>query len=438
MTIPLTTPLALGAASFDPAAFPYRFSTLRPIPRPRADLDARLPDVLRQPTAGPPLAARAPAVVIVPDATRATFVRPMVEAAVRHLLAGGLAPADLHLLLAGGLHRAPTPEELAKLLGPEVHGRFPLHLHDADDPSLPLVGTTRRGTPVHLPRLVMDARTLVVIGGITPHYFAGWTGGMKGLVPGAAGRPTITANHRRAVAPAAPTGLHPACREGSTRGNPVHEDYVEAGSFAPAPFLLNVVLGRDGEPRALVSGEPRAAHRAGVRAARRAVGVRVHPVPLAIVAAGDPGRERDWIQAHKIVRQGAACVADGGTLIALAACTDGVGSPTLLDWFEVDPARLAAEVAARYTLHGHTALAMRALTRRIRVLLVTTLAPQIVERMGMTPAPSLEAALAAAAPHVPVGSPALVIPRAGTLLPLTPAVRARPASPRARRPARPR
>ncbi len=431
MTIPLTTPIVLGGGAFDPAAFPYRFSTLPPVPPPRVDLGTRLPGLLRQPTAGPPLSARAPAVVVVPDATRATFVRPMVEAVVRHLIGGGLPPSDVHLLLAGGLHRPPTSSELARLLGPEIHGRFPLHLHDADDPSLVHVGTTRRGTPVHLPRLVMEARTLVVVGGITPHYFAGWTGGMKGLVPGAAGRPTITANHRRAVAPAEPTGLHPACREGSTRGNPVHADYVEAASFAPTPFLLNVVLGRDGEPRALVAGRPREAYRAGMRAARRAVGVRIAPVPLAIVASGDPGRERDWIQAHKIARQGAACVADGGVLIALAACTDGVGSPTLLDWFNVDPARLAGEVAERYTLHGHTALAMRALMRRIRVLLVTSLAPEIVVKMGMTPLPSLDAALAAAAAVAPAGSAALAIPRAGTLLPLPPAAtRSRAARPR--------
>jgi len=431
MTVPLTTPIPLGESLFDPAALPYRLTTLPPAAPPRADLGARLPELLRQTTAGPSLSVRAPAVIVVPDATRATFVRPMVEAIVCHLISGGLPPSDVHLLLAGGLHRPPTGDELSKLLGPEVHGRFPLHLHDADDPSLVHAGTTHRGTPVHLPRLVMEARTLVVVGGITPHYFAGWTGGMKGLVPGAAGRQTITANHRRAVAPAAPAGLHPACREGSTRGNPVHADYVEAASFAPAPFLLNVVLGRDGEPRALVAGRPREAHRAGVRAARRAVGVCIPPVPLAIVAAGDPGRERDWIQAHKIVRQGAACVADGGVLIALAACADGVGSPTLLDWFSVDPARLAGDVAERYTLHGHTALAMRALTRRIRVFLVTSLAPEIVAKMGMTPLPSLDAALAAAAPTVRVGSPTLLIPRAGTLLPLPPAApRPRAARPR--------
>jgi nickel-dependent lactate racemase len=138
--------------------------------------------------------------------------------------------------------------------------------------------------------------------------------------------------------------------------------------------------------------------------------------PLALVAGGEPGRERDWIQSHKLVRQGAAAVADGGTLIALAACPDGIGSPTLLDWFDVDPPRLAAEVAARYTLHGHTALAIRALLRRIRVILVSRLDPEIVRRMGMTPASSLAEALALAALAHRPDTPALLLPRAAAML----------------------
>lgn len=204
MTVPFTTPIELGGRTLDPADSPFRFRMLRPPAAAPADLAPRLESLLRVPTAGPPLVPHAPAVVVLPDATRATFVRPMVEAVIEHLVAGGLAPSDVHLLVAGGLHRPPTPAELAKLLGAELNGRYPLHLHDADDPALIPAGTTRRGTPVYLPRLILDARTLVVIGGITPHYFAGWTGGMKGLVPGAAGRATITANHRRAVAPDQP------------------------------------------------------------------------------------------------------------------------------------------------------------------------------------------------------------------------------------------
>jgi nickel-dependent lactate racemase len=290
-------------------------------------------------------------------------------------------------------------------------------VHNAEDPNLVCLGTTRRGTPVELAPLLMQSRTLVVIGGITPHYFAGWTGGIKGMVPGAAGRATITANHRLAVDPGRPEGIHNGCREGALRGNPVAADLAEAAERVPqTPFLVNVVVGREGEPRALVTGRAPEAHRRGVHQARRSIRVRVPPLPLALVAAGDPGRERDWIQAHKLVRQGAAAVAPGGTLIALAACPDGVGSSTLLDWFGVDPPRLASEVASRYTLHGHTALAIRALTRRIRVILVSRLEPGIVRLMGMTPASSLGEALDIAARALPPGIPALLLPHAGALL----------------------
>ncbi len=424
MTVPLQAPLEFASGErYDPGAVPYRASILRPGRRPPADLETRLLERLRLPTAGPPLVPHAPALVLVPDATRATFVRPMVGAVIEHLLDRGLSPADVHVLIAGGLHRPPSPEELRKLIGPRVDGGYRVHLHDADDPALIHCGTTRRGTPVWLPRLVTEARTLVIVGGITPHYFAGWTGGLKGLVPGAAGRATVTSNHRLAVAPDLPGGLHPACREGVLRGNPVQADLVAAARFAPPSFLVNVVLGREGEPQAVMTGSASEAHRAGVTLARRVVGVRVEPFDLAIVGAGAPGRERDWIQAHKVVRQGAACVADGGVLIALLACPDGVGSDTLLDWFDVDPHRLATEVASRYTLHGHTALAMRALTRRIRVLLVTHLAPEVVHKMGMLHAASLDEALSVAAATLSPRARALLLPRAGTLLPLQPVLK---------------
>jgi nickel-dependent lactate racemase len=364
--------------------------------------------------------------VVVPDATRATFVRAMVGGVTEYLAAAGLEGDDVQILIAGGLHRPPTVSELAQLLGPAA-GRFPITVHDADDPALVTSSPTRRRTPVLLSRHLHEAGTVVLLGGITPHYFAGWTGGLKGIVPGAAGRVTVTANHRLAVDASRPGGLHPGCREGNLRGNPVAADFVEAASRAPAPFLVNVVLGREGEPRAVVTGTAREAHAAGVALARRAIGVALRRYPVVLVAAGHPGRERDWIQAHKFIRQGARCVRDGGTLVALAACADGIGSATLLDWFDLPPATLPAAVAARYTLHAHTALAIRALTRRIRVVLVSDLAPPLVERMGLVPAGSLGEALATAAAGTRTRSPsgaaraaarALAIPRAGSLLPL--------------------
>jgi nickel-dependent lactate racemase len=288
-------------------------------------------------------------------------------------------------------------------------------VHDADDPGLRHLGSTRRGTPILLPDRILGARTVVVAGGITPHYFAGWTGGAKGLVPGAAGRATILANHRLSVDPEMPGGLAAGCREGRLADNPVAIDLREAAAHIPQPFLVNVVFGREGEPHAVVTGELEAAHGAGVEIARQAMELTLEPAPLVLVATSATGRERDLVQAHKVLRQGAALTADGGTLVALATCPDGIGSETLLDWFEVPAAELGRAVAARYTLHGHTALAIRAMTRRIRVVLVSQLPPAIVEKLGMLPAGSLADALAT----VPVGSGerALLLAHAGSILP---------------------
>lgn len=414
---PLSKPVELpGGAVLDPGSTGLAWWAPEP-PAESADLVQGLPDLLRQPTAGPQLRAEPPALLVIPDATRATFVRPMAEAVVAFWRAAGLRSEDCEILIAGGLHRRPTPAELHELLGPDLLREFRVVVHDADDPALRHLGTTERGTPVLIWPRLLETRTLVVAGGITPHYFAGWTGGAKGLVPGAAGRATILANHRLSVAPDAPTGLAAGCREGQLADNPVALDLREAAAHVPHPFLVNVVFGRNGEPHAVVTGELEAAHAAGIQKARQAMELAAEPAPLVVVAAGAAGRERDLVQAHKVLRQGAALTADGGTLVALAACPDGIGSQTLLDWFDVPATELARAVAARYTLHGHTALAIRAMTRRIRVVLVSQLPPGIVQKLGMVSISSLSQALSLAQKDIPTASTAILLAHAGSLLP---------------------
>ncbi len=384
---------------------------------------------LEEPIAGPPLGAllRPPLLILVPDATRATGVRQMFTALWAYLDACGLPRADRQVLVAGGTHRAPRHDELEQLLG-QSPTELRVEVHDAGDESqLIACGKTPEETPVLLNRAILDAGSTVLIGGITGHYFAGFTGGLKGIVPGAAAHATTLANHRLAVDPTSPDGLHPSCREGNLAGNPVHHDLVEAAHLVPPPFLINVVVGALGKPVGLVTGNPEPAHAAGVALARRAATPELAPAELVIVGTADAGRERDWIQAHKVARQGAAWVKDGGALIARLACGDGLGSSSLLDWFEVPAAELIERVHREYTLHGHTALAMRALCRRLQVYLVSELAPALVERLGMHPAPSVTAALAIAAERLPRGARAVALEQAGALLP--PSTRDIPGSP---------
>jgi nickel-dependent lactate racemase len=388
---------------------------------------------LTAPTDGATLDVRPPVVVVVPDATRATGVRAMVAGVSAGLDRLGVGAAGRRILIAGGTHRPPEPPEIAALLGePPAAGRVLAHDCRARA-ALTDRGHTRRGTPIGIATVLFEAGTTVLIGGITGHYFAGFTGGWKGIVPGAAAHLTVHANHRLAVDPTTATGLDPACTEGRLAGNPVHADFVEAARRAPAPFIVNAVIGASGGVVDLVAGPPDAAHARGVALARRAaVPVRApdrgeppaagRPLApashdLVVVETPDAGRQRDWIQAHKLVRQGAVYLRDGGTLVARLTCPDGVGSETLLDWMDLPAAGLAHEVAARYTLHGHTALAMRALCRRVRVVLVSDLPPETVRRLGMHPAISLEAALRDGCRRLPAGATALWVEHAGALLP---------------------
>ncbi|MCL5965614.1 MAG: lactate racemase domain-containing protein [Deltaproteobacteria bacterium] len=164
-----------------------------------------------------------------------------------HLLeetdAAGIPRRHVTLFVARGTHRALTNTELAEAVGPEIESGIRVEQSDPEGDTKPL-GTTSRGTPVKVCRSLMERDKIVLTGTISFHYFAGFGGGRKALVPGCAARETAMATHFRIFRTDGP-GKHPMARPGVLARNPVHEDIVEAVSLAPPVFLLNTLLAPD-------------------------------------------------------------------------------------------------------------------------------------------------------------------------------------------------
>jgi nickel-dependent lactate racemase len=250
-------------------------------------------------------------VIVISDITRPTPSARLLP----HLLAE-LRCDQPRILIASGNHRAHTPAELRKLIGAV---ELPVEDHDHRAPDLVLVGTTRRGTPIHVNRRYHEADVRVIVGQVAFHPFAGYSGGAKLVVPGLSSDETIRINHARA--------LDPAARSGHLDGNPVREDLEEGLALCPPSFALHVVLDLDGVVVGASAGNAIASHRHAVSLHdqwyRPALPARAG---AAVVSAGGFPKDLDFRQACKALEYAARGVEPGGELLLIAECGDGVGS----------------------------------------------------------------------------------------------------------------
>jgi nickel-dependent lactate racemase len=248
-------------------------------------------------------------------------------------------------------------------------------------------------------RVVEGEPVVIVVGAIGFHYFAGFTGGRKGIFPGLGAYESVRENHRLVLDENGP-GLHPACRPGSLEGNPVHEDMLDAIRFVPGRiFLVNAICNDDGEVTDVYTGDVIEAHAAGCEAYARAHTRRCdEPVDVLVVDAGGHPRDIDLVQVHKSLVHAMPAVRRGGTIVLRAACAEGIGSPTLASWFdEGDSRAIEKALRASYQLNSHTALSLRQCAERHDLAMVTSLPAALVERMGARVASSVDEALGAAA-----------------------------------------
>jgi nickel-dependent lactate racemase len=398
---------------------PEQFTMLFPADAELEPLtDAELSALISTPIGSPPLeeivGGNDRVVVVVPDATRAAGVSRVAPQLFSRLLERGVARDRISFLIGGGIHRPPFPEEIERLLGVEIAHREAIHAHLADDPAESVtLGVTNRGTPVSLNRRLVETDRVVVIGGITFHYFAGFSGGRKAILPGCAAEPSIQHNHKLAF-DAQTMDKRAGVASGLLEGNVVHEDMVEAVRMLNPSFMVNTVLNGDNKIVSAYAGHWYEAHLRGCSAYAAA-----HTAPirakrsLVIVSVGGWPRDLNLIQSHKAMEHASGALAEGGTMIVLAECSQGLGRDDFLDWFVPGGAHgTALKLMENYKVNGQTAWGLRRKTERFRLLLVSNLDDGIVRHMGLEPHTSLESALAASP-----AEPGYVLPSGLTTLP---------------------
>lgn len=336
--------------------------------------------------------------VVVSDATRATASAQVVNLLVRRLIQLGVAPADLRIIFATGIHRPVNDAEKRELLTPFITQRIHALGHNADDPNaLVQLGMTERGTPIEVNRALMEHSHVILTGAINFHYFAGFTGGRKSICPGLASARTVAATHLQAL-DFETGGRRAGVGLGRLDGNAVHEECERIAAEIAPSFLINTVVDARGRAVKLYAGDWRGAHRLGCAEFAESHTMNIDEKrPLVVVSCGGFPHDINLIQAHKALEMAAHACTDGGMIILLAECADGLGRTDFLQWFEAESSRaLETRLRESYAVNGQTAWSLLMKAERFNVQLVSSLGDEDVRHMRLTPARTLDEALARA------------------------------------------
>ena len=359
-------------------------------------------------------------VIVTSDITRYTGSEVYLPLLVACLNRAGVRDADITIIIALGIHRKQTDAEHKKILG-QLYGRIRVQDHECDDPGkLVMVGVTGNGIEVSINRTVAEADRVILTGTIGFHYFAGFGGGRKSILPGVGSRAACMASHFAVLNPGEGTGKNARAVTGNLEQNPVHQAMVEACAMVEPDFILNTVLAPDKRIIACFAGDWREAHGAGCRYYAEHF---AHPLPeladLVVVSCGGFPKDINVIQSHKAMEYGSQALKDGGVMILLAECRDGYGNATFFNWFRFrELAAFEARLRSHYEINGQTAYSLLAKAQRFRIILVSALPPEEVRTMGLTPARNLDEALVLAQEMLPADYAAYVIPDGGTVLPV--------------------
>lgn len=330
--------------------------------------------------------------IVVSDITRPVPSRLIVPAIANTLNRAGVRDEQLRIIVACGLHRENTAEELKRMLGSEMLSRLQVINHNAEKSRLEKVGTTSKGTPLLVNEDYLSADLKILTGHIEPHFFAGFTGGRKSVLPGISGLETIKINH------SARNIDHPKATFGVLEGNPFHEEMIEAAEMAGADFIVNVAVNTEGKVTKASAGELVKAHLSLVDFVKKQCFVRL-PEPVDIVLTTNSGYplDQNLYQAVKGMWTAEPIVKQGGTVIIASECTEGIGHGAFKDILlkGLSP-REMLELIHRpdfFMTDQWQVQILAKLMLKAKVTVVSSIPRNDVERLGFKTAETVDAAI---------------------------------------------
>lgn len=346
-------------------------------------------------------------VIIASDHTRpvpSSVIIPPVLAELR-----STAPdAKITILIATGCHRGTTRQELVGKFGPEIVEREQIVIHDCDDRgNLINIGTLPSGGDCEINKAAWEADLLLAEGFIEPHFFAGFSGGRKSVLPGIAGRATVLANHCSEFID------HPCARTGVLENNPIHADMLWAAKTAKLRFIVNVVLNEDKKVIYAVAGDPEDAHKKGVEFLDGLCGANTVEADVVITTNGGYPLDQNMYQAVKGMTAAEATVKKGGVIIMLAQSGDGTGGDHFYHQLADEPdiqktmERFRSRSRQQTLPDQWQSQILLRILMHASVIYVSDMEDAVVEKMHMTPAHSIAEAMEKAKAMLGKGNPTI-------------------------------
>jgi nickel-dependent lactate racemase len=326
------------------------------------------------------------------------------------LYEAGIKAEDITLVFALGSHRKHTDAERLKLAGERAYNE--ITCIDGDPATAVHMGVTQRGTPVDIVEVVAKADRRICLGNIEYHYFAGYSGGAKAIMPGVSTRAAIQSNHRMMVDKL-------ACA-GNITTNPLRADIEEAADICGVDFILNVVLDEHKKIIKAVAGDVTAAHRAGCEFLDSLYEKKIpERADIVIVSQGGAPKDLNLYQTQKALDNAKHAVKKGGIIILVGACQEGLGERVFEDWIlrAKEPADLIEWVRTDFKLGGHKAAAIAMVLENADIYLVSKMDPQLVRKSFLTPYDSVQEAYNAAVEKLGADASVIVMPYGGSTLP---------------------
>ncbi len=349
-------------------------------------------------------------VIITSDITRPMPSAVVLPVLLEELFAAGISPEDLTIVFALGSHRPHTEAEKIKLVGEEVYRK--VRCVDSDPNDCVHMGQTKAGTPVDITRVVAQADRRICLANIEYHYFAGYSGGAKAIMPGVSTRQAIQKNHSKMVMPQASVGV--------VENNPVRDDLEEAIQYCPIDFILNVVLDEHKQVVKAVAGHYIQAHREGCRYLDGLYKVSIPQLAdIVVVSQGGYPKDLNLYQTQKALDNAKHVVRPGGTIILVGSCKEGFGEKTFEEWMThaKSPQELIDRIQKDFRLGGHKAAAIALVQQKAQISLVSLLPEEQVRQMSCVPYPSVQQALDEALKQYGPQAKVLVMPYGGSTLP---------------------
>ncbi len=352
-------------------------------------------------------------VVIVEDMTRPNHkdYQEILSTILEELENSGFFNNRVYVVIAYGTHRKHTYKENETIYGKKLLKNYKFYHHDCDH-DIVLLGNLSTGTPLWVNQQVAEADFIIATGNIEPHTFAGYSGGAKAILPGVAGRETITANHAKVCRPG--VGL------GRLEGNPIHTEIVEAAERLPLDFIINFIRNEKKEIVSIVSGGMKKAFLEGVKEAKTYLGVEVkHRADVVISSSGGYPRDINLYLSQKAVTIANEVITPNGTIVLIAECREGLGQHIFAKWITQNSIKdILAKKEKEVEVEGHRAYLTAQILAKHEVILVSSLDRKTVESAHFTWAKDLNMAIDIVKKKHGESFRSYIIPDASHILPI--------------------